>query len=478
MLIKLINKIYIINLKSCTDRKEHIIQELHSVNINDYEIFEAIDKDSDQVKNIMNTDYIRKFPPCFRCNKNKCNCSNNILIKQQIGNWFSFINVMKDIIQNDYKDLIMICEDDIKFTDNGIDILTKMITNENLENYKIDFQKPILIRVGSGFNLDHTLNHEPKLVKKIVMSNPCFIINTKFAHSFINNLNEINTTSDVYIHDKILSKDKSIQSYTVLPQPIYELSTGKFKKFKSEIHPKGFDVQDKLKQQNHFMRIEYRKFLCIGHPLCGTKNISEYLKQMGYNVGHENMNEDGVSSWMLCVEDDKYPWGDVKDKFRYYFENIIQVVRNPFDAIPSIILENKYSPNNASYIFRKKHIKYLLDIDLPDINIDIDIDVITEIEIAIKTFIYWYKICEKLNPRTICKIEEISNLQKFNTNNITINICKKNSDKKYCGKNYNKPLITNDMYEKIDNNLKKELEQFCKKYNYKNIIESDIIHNL
>jgi hypothetical protein len=64
---------------------------------------------------------------------------------------------------------------------------------------------------------------------------------------------------------------------------------------------------------------------------------------MGYNVGHENINEEGVSSWMLCVDDEKYPWGDIKDKFRYYFENIIHVVRNPFDAIPSIILENKYS---------------------------------------------------------------------------------------------------------------------------------------
>ena len=42
--------------------------------------------------------------------------------------------------------------------------------------------------------------------------------------------------------------------------------------------------------------------------------------------------------------------------------------KNPFDAIPSIILENKYSPDNKSYRFRKKHIKKNLNIDLPDAN--------------------------------------------------------------------------------------------------------------
>jgi GR25 family glycosyltransferase involved in LPS biosynthesis len=53
---------------------------------------------------------------------------------------------MKDIIEKDYKELIMICEDDVKFTENGMDILQKMITRLNLNKYNIDFKKPILIR--------------------------------------------------------------------------------------------------------------------------------------------------------------------------------------------------------------------------------------------------------------------------------------------------------------------------------------------
>ena len=103
MIPKLINKIYVINLKNSYDRREHIKQEFNRLNITNFEIFEATDKDSLQVQDMMKTDYVKKFPPCFRCNKNKCKCPNNILIKHQIGNWCSFINVMKDIIEKDIK---------------------------------------------------------------------------------------------------------------------------------------------------------------------------------------------------------------------------------------------------------------------------------------------------------------------------------------------------------------------------------------
>ena len=202
---------------------------------------------------MMKSDFVKKFPPCFRCNKNKCKCYNNVLIKSQIGNWCSFINVMNDIVKNNYKDLIMICEDDIKFTDNGMDILNKMITKDNLEKYNISFEKPILIRAGSAFGKSHTIKKSPELVKKVKMSNPCFICNKYYAKSFIENLKIIRHTSDMYIHNHILKLDKSIQSFTILPQPIYDLSWSDNKrKFKSEIHPKGIDKEDKIRKKNHF----------------------------------------------------------------------------------------------------------------------------------------------------------------------------------------------------------------------------------
>ena len=244
MIPELINKIYVINLKSCYDRKKHIEEEFKRLKINNYEIFEATDKDSLKVQEMMKTDFVKKFPPCFRCNKNKCGCSNNVLIKHQIGNWCSFINVMNDIIKNDHKDLIMICEDDIKFTDNGMDILNKMITRDNLEKYNISFEKPILIRAEQRDNLPDL--NKLKLTKNITMSNACFIINKFYAESFINNLKIIGTTSDLYLQKEILQYDKNIQHFTIEPSPAYQLSDNKNSIFKSEIHPKGIDKEDKI----------------------------------------------------------------------------------------------------------------------------------------------------------------------------------------------------------------------------------------
>ena len=139
--------------------------------------------------------------------------------------------------------------------------------------------------------------------------------------------------------------------------------------------------------------MEDKKILCIGHPRCGTTSLSYYLNQMGYKIGHENMGRDGTSSWLLAVKDNKYPYGNVINIESYKFEKIIHVVRNPFDAIPSIILENKYSPSNKSYNFRRKHINNVFNINLPEIDIN-KITLLEDIEIAIKTYIYWNKLCE------------------------------------------------------------------------------------
>ena len=72
-------------------------------------------------------------------------------------------------------------------------------------------------------------------------------------------------------------------------------------------------------------------------------------------------------------------------------------------------------------------------------------------------------------PETICKIEDMSPLNKFNAHNININMTKHNSNKKFCGKHYDKPIITNETYNNIDDNLKEELKHFCEKYGYNNI---------
>lgn len=224
MLPSIIHKIYVINLERCGERRTHIEEEFSHLNIENYEFFKAVDKNDQQVVDLMKTNFVKKFPPCFRCGKNRCNCCTNELIPSQIGNWLSYKNVMSHIVNNHSEGLIMLCEDDIKFTNQGLGILQYVFSPDVFQENNIDFNKPILIRIGCGYNPKwHDVVKIPSFIKYRLMSNPAFIINAHFAKLFLENLSKINTTSDIYIHT-ILPNNKDVQDFTVYPVPIYELS--------------------------------------------------------------------------------------------------------------------------------------------------------------------------------------------------------------------------------------------------------------
>ena len=314
----------------------------------------------------------------------------------------------------------MICEDDIEFTKSGIFNINYILNNNNF-----DYNKPILIRLAKGFCKNHSLNKTPYLNKNIIMSNPCFLINSYYAITFLKNLKQINMTSDMYIHRFLIKIDKNIDHYTLFPIPIYELSTNKFKKFSSTIIPKGSDINNVIKKKY------YRDFLILASPRSGTGSASHFLKLLDYNVGHEKMKSNGISSWMLAVESNNYPFQKYINNNEFYYKNIIQIVRDPFKMIPSMILENKYSPNNKSYIFRRNFINKIFNINLPlESN-----NLISDIEIAIQTYIYWNKIIEKKNPTLLIKLEELNKLNIFLKNVKKIeNKIIKNNNKLYNGK--------------------------------------------
>lgn len=466
-----IDNIFVINLERSKDRKAHIIEEFKTQGINndEYEFFKAIDYDSDMVKNMINTDFVKKFPCCFRCNKNRCKCHNNVLIPNQIGNWCSFIELMKLVINRDYKNMIMICEDDIKFTNQGYDNINKMLET-NYFDKNIDLTKPLLIRLGAAKSKYNDDIMKLDLKQIVLMSNPAFMINKKFAESFINNLKNINHTSDVYIHKQLPELDKTIQHYSLIPLPIHDLSYSDTNiRYMSLIHPKGINEEDIIRMKNHIKRIEYKNFLCIGHPRCGTKSISQYLQQLGnYKIGHEKMNYNGISNWMMVV-DDNYPFGIQIDKRRYYFKDIIHIVRNPYDAIPSIILENKYTPGNKSYKFKIKHINKHFNLNLSE---EYNYNTLKEeVEIALITYLYWNELCEKINPTIVTQIENLQTLKKHLNINKNIDLKLYNSNKSYNGKKYNKPEIPLTLYKELNDELKDKLINFCNKYNYKYINE-------
>lgn len=473
--------IYVINLKRCLDRKKHTIQEFSRIGINDYEFIEAIDKDDPQVSELLESGRVSQFPPCFRCEKNRCDCINNILTPQHIGNWCSFIKVWQDMLDKNYN-FCLICEDDLKFTYHFNECITRLFKQEAYANHQIDINKPLLIRLSKAFE---TQTHSKKLwekhrfTKNKTMSNPCFAINKAMAKILLENIQKINHTSDVYIHKLIIEKYPEIQHFTAWPIPVYELSFQGKMKFYSEIRPKGIDAQDKIRQKNTIMRKEYKEILCLSHPRCGSGYASFLLKHLGLNIDHENMGEHGISSWMLVANDCNYPWGDVGvDKKsgsidRYYFANTIHVLRNPFMAIPAIMLENQHSRNNDSYTFRSKHIKQILGTNFPASETTTN-----HIDLAAKTYLAWNKIISNRQPDFVFRIEYDQNalvkflierqlIQDKPHNFSEVSQIKINEQKLYAGIKYEKQKLSKeDILSNVCPETRIELLEFCSQQGY------------
>jgi GR25 family glycosyltransferase involved in LPS biosynthesis len=359
------NHIYVLNLKESIDRREHIEKEFKRVNITNYNFFEATPYYSDEVKDLMKSDFVKKFPNCFRCDKKRCSCENNYLTPFQIANWCSFLNIFKDIIQNDYQ-FVLICEDDIVFTFQYKRIIDKLLSSYTFKQYNIDMKKPLLIRLGTAYNpYNHNSRDEAMFIKNFSLCNPCFAINKSMAIVYLYYLKIIDYHSDIYFHNKIPKNIKGVQYFTMYPYPVYELSFVKEKqKFESLVRPK-----------NHFRRMEYIDFLIlVSNPI-----LELFIKNL---VKKMNLLE-GVNIMM-----NHYLFLNELEKSRFYFEKKIILMDNEENDI-KIISENtdfykKYSklidkPNEVesvdSYKLFYKELLKIFEMDkIEKINIHTDLD--------------------------------------------------------------------------------------------------------
>ena len=112
----------------------------------------------------------------------RCNCVNRELKPTQVANILSFKYLIKDIADKKIPGLIMICEDDVKFTETGFDQLQYMLSKESLKANSLTVDKPLLIQIGSLYDPSHHETGEtPYFSKNRFLSNPCFVINLPFA---------------------------------------------------------------------------------------------------------------------------------------------------------------------------------------------------------------------------------------------------------------------------------------------------------
>ncbi len=321
------DKIYVINLKDSIDRKNHIINEFKRMNITEYEFFEAVHFNDNSVKNLLNSDKVLSFPPCFRCLKNRCGCENNFLTKFQIANWCSYIKLFNNILKSD-DNLILICEDDIVFSKNSTFILNNLLSNYSMKKYNIDFNKPLLIKMGAAYDRNtHNIWSNPTYIKNYSLSNPCFAVNKEMIKIFLYNLKVIDYHSDIYFHKKIPSFFNNIQMLVMNPFPVYELSfVNDIKKFNSLVRPNN---EIRRKEYKDFLFITINKLLeYIPIQYCNILNMDVSNKKIGFNGT--------INYWYLI---------DEFNKQRFYFKNNIFIYDNIEDDIKIIYNDIQFNKN-------------------------------------------------------------------------------------------------------------------------------------
>lgn len=126
----------------------------------------------------------------------------------------------------------------------------------------------------------------------------------------------------------------------------------------------------------------YKKILVVGHPRCGTAFMAELLRSYGLDIGHETMGLHGISSWMMAVEDESYPYSKfLKQNFK--FDRVFISIRHPLDALQSIVnIENGVGADK-SIAFREKHM---------------NIRVEKTYNSAAESFLKWYEIINNAFP--------------------------------------------------------------------------------
>ena len=97
-----IDRIFVINLKKDSYRRDHITKEFKKFNLN-FEIIDAVSFNDEIVKEFYIEDRVMAYPPCFRCFGDSCDHDNNYLTPKQVANFLSIKNIMEKILKENLK---------------------------------------------------------------------------------------------------------------------------------------------------------------------------------------------------------------------------------------------------------------------------------------------------------------------------------------------------------------------------------------
>ena len=396
------DEVYCLTLEGDIERQRHASAELCAAGLHGFKFIDGIGAKSSHVAEMYSTDKVVAFPPCFRCGLTACGSvdCNNVLIEPQVGCYLSFMKIFRRAFASN-SNTFLVVEDDVKFHDYAQALASVALTGVGLEDLGFFSSEPCLIGLGRGISPAERPHFEGQfefLPRRKQPQNPCFAFNRAFAGLALSRFGKISHTVDVYIHFQL---SEEARHYSLEPPLAYELSASAGS-LPSRIHPKPIAFENpsnsddrramaKAAFERHLKHAQYIPLAVIGSPRGGTGFMAHALKQFGWDVGHESLGADGISSWLFAVADVDLPFGEdlyARNSRFVHADKTIAVVRTSTQAVFSTQLEN--SKNIQSYCFRRKWIKSCFDVDLDTFK--------TDFERALAAYVFWYRIVISRRP--------------------------------------------------------------------------------
>ncbi len=388
---KLFDKIYVLSLKDCNDRREHIRKEFAKVGLQDYEFFDASHFSSDEVKEFKKSERVIQSSSCFRCLKKRCGCENNFLTDFQIANWHSFVRIWQDIVDKKYK-FVLICEDDIVFMPHFKRTILGALSKQQTKANNIKWNLPLLIGLGGAYHPQkHLLQTAPHLRRQNVMCNPCFCMNNQMAELFLK-IYHVHHTSDHFMHIEVPQRIPIVQHFMMYPWPVYELSfVPSVSKFDSLVRPKGAIRRKEYKEflflspsySMNMMLLNVLKMTGIPMKEDNTPKGLGYRNNYGYITNYIWKNEEiknrsridkkylftgGKEFDLLSLKTDLMIYNKLKEnleKINNNINNINNIIENPIDFYNNIFkslgINNEFNYDNESELeeLYLKFVKYI-----------------------------------------------------------------------------------------------------------------------
>ncbi|HVT35380.1 MAG TPA: hypothetical protein VHE37_07350 [Nevskiaceae bacterium] len=219
-----------------------------------------------------------------------------------------------------------------------------------------------------------------------------------------------------------------------------------------------------LPTASHHFRV-----VAVGHPRCGSAYLTEVLRRLGLHIGHEHCGDDGICSWPWTVDDARPPYGTPPPAAAAArVDCLLAYVRDPAQAIPSIMLENT---DDASFSFRRFHILRTSGMDIASYR--------TAMDRAVASYLGWMRIVDMRKPLAVIRIEHATEDLRAIAAALppppsadgsaawadladvprTIN----SSKEKFAA---GKPQLSAAQIASLDRDLARELDEFCARHHY------------